>query len=113
MSQTPSPDRTGEVELPVDLGVYSLTAVKKALYKFSDRCGATIESPSGKRVVVRFAFGTREESKQREILTEFAGELLDQDLREIVAKETTHLRNIILAHAFSKTGMDGDETKTV
>lgn len=33
----------------------------------------------------------------------FQQALLDQDLREIVSEETEGVRNLILAHAFSKT----------
>ncbi len=39
----------------------------------------------------------------------FRNEVLDQDLRRTIARETASLRNAILAHAFSKTGIQGDD----
>ncbi len=39
------------------------------------------------------------------ILENFKKEVLDQDLREKIAKETEEVRNLILAHAFSKTSI--------
>ncbi len=36
-------------------------------------------------------------------------ELLDQELREQIAVETAPLRNLILAHAYSRTGLPSDD----
>jgi His-Xaa-Ser system protein HxsD len=40
-----------------------------------------------------------------EILRDFFQELLDQDLRETIARETQQARSVILAHAFSRTSL--------
>jgi His-Xaa-Ser system protein HxsD len=37
-----------------------------------------------------------------QVIPDFSNELLDQDLREIVKRETGALRNLIMAHAFSQ-----------
>ena len=39
----------------------------------------------------------------------FKNEVLDQDLRSIIAKETEATRNAVLAFALSKTGLQGSE----
>jgi His-Xaa-Ser system protein HxsD len=39
----------------------------------------------------------------------FKKEVLDQDLRLKLKAETEPIRNLILAHAFSKTGLIADE----
>ncbi|MGH8227350.1 MAG: hypothetical protein ACREU3_05520, partial [Steroidobacteraceae bacterium] len=43
------------------------------------------------------------------VVASFQKELLDQDLRATVRAETKEVRNLILAHAFSRTGLIGDE----
>lgn len=42
-------------------------------------------------------------------ISSFRREVLDQDLREQLKKETEQVRNLILAHAFSKTGISSNE----
>jgi His-Xaa-Ser system protein HxsD len=37
----------------------------------------------------------------------FRNEVIDQDLRRRIARETENTRNLILAMAFSKTGLSG------
>ena len=43
------------------------------------------------------------------IVAAFKNEILDQDLRGIIARETEGTRNAILAFALSKTGLQGGE----
>jgi His-Xaa-Ser system protein HxsD len=42
-------------------------------------------------------------------INRFKNEVLDQDLRQTIANETVTMRNVILAHAFSKTGLQSNE----
>jgi His-Xaa-Ser system protein HxsD len=46
------------------------------------------------------------------LVGEFCNEVLDQDLRETVAEETTGIRNLLLAQAFSKTSLIDSELET-
>ncbi len=55
-------------------------------------------------VSFRFKTGASEEA-QEEGVRLFFQELLDQELREQIADETTPLRTLILAHAFSKADL--------
>jgi His-Xaa-Ser system protein HxsD len=53
-------------------------------------------------------FTAKTESQDEETLRgEFLNELLDQTLREQVARETELVRNLILAHALSKIDLIG------
>lgn len=100
---TPAHDN-GNFSLSLDTAIYSLEAIKKSAYKFADRASVIINPSSGSKVTVTFAAnGNISEDQRKQILTEFSNELLDQDLREIIKRETGPLRNAILAHAFSKT----------
>jgi hypothetical protein len=43
---------------------------------------------------------------------EFCNEVLDQELREIIAEETVGIRDLLLAQAFSKTSLIDPELET-
>lgn len=93
-------------EVVVDLSLYSLDSIKKACYKFTAKCSISLEKYSLDKLRVIFSFqpDTPNDLKDR-IINDFNNELLDQNLREIVAKETEPVRNLILAHAFSRTSL--------
>lgn len=101
--------RDGRVELAVDLRVYRLAAVKKTSYRFADRFTAILEAPSETSVAVVLTFPNAvTEAYAIESARLFFQELLDQDLREQIAEETAPLRDLILAHAYSRTGLPSD-----
>ena len=90
--------------LLLDTSIYSLEAIKKTAYKFASRTSVVIAPKSDSSVVVTFGFiGKDARDKLEQVISDFCNELLDQDLREIVKEETSALRNLIMAHAFSKT----------
>jgi His-Xaa-Ser system protein HxsD len=101
---------TARVE--VDTSVYSLVALKKAAYRIADRCSVVFGAMDGNRVEVAIACAPSTSEEQiRQCVRAFFEEALDQDLRERISAETAPLRNLILAHAFSRTklvpGADG------
>jgi His-Xaa-Ser system protein HxsD len=77
--------------------------VKKAAYRVADRCTAQLGElkPESVDITFRFAPGASDAAKQEGVRL-FFQELLDQELREQVAEETSPLRALILAHAFSR-----------
>lgn len=92
-----------------DKSVYGVAALKKASYRFMDRLRTRIHDEGGSyRVEIEFDKEHSEESKSH-MLREFEKEVLDQDLREHIKKETESYRNLILAHTFSKTSLIEDE----
>jgi His-Xaa-Ser system protein HxsD len=86
----------------VDLGVYSLTALLKVAYRFTDRCFLHLQRKIDRIVEVRFR-SKSEDVPLDQIGAAFCNELLDQTLREIIGKESEPVRNLILAHALSHT----------
>jgi His-Xaa-Ser system protein HxsD len=88
---------------------YSLGSIKKAAYRFSDRCAFEFEV-NGDEIICRLFFpkGVGVE-RARAIEDEFRNEVLDQDLREAIGAETAAIRNAILAYAFSRTGLQNDD----
>ena len=92
--------------LSIDTRVYSLDAIKKTAYKFAALTSVILQSKSDTVVSVLFNFaGTQGKNDPERVISDFCNELLDQDLREIIKRETTPVRNLILAHAFSHSSL--------
>jgi len=92
--------------LSIDTGIYSLDAIKKTAYKFA-AVASVILQPKGDRTInIVFNFeGVQKKSDPSRVIADFCNELLDQDLREIIKRETTPVRNLILAHTFSRSSL--------
>ena len=87
--------------------VYSLDTIKKAAYRFLDRMSAEFELQNN-AISCRLSFAPgMSEVTADAILRDFHSELLDQDLRATIARETAPLRNTILALAFAPTRPQG------
>ena len=98
-----APDPSGS-SVEFDTGVYRLEAVKKAAYRFGDRFHVKIEVSDARNVLVRLAPKTPMVDLACQV-NEFCNEVLDQELREVVATETEAVRNLLLAQAFSATSL--------
>jgi len=95
----------GRISLRFDSRLYSPTAVKKAVYKFAADCGAIIEMIDEDLLVTLTFSELFLPAQKMKIANSFCNEVIDQDLREHIAEETEPVRNLILAHAFSKTSL--------
>ena len=90
--------------------VYDIAAIKKAAYRLSDMLSIDITPRSDEiECVLHFLPDLKEEGQVDRIVAAFKNEVLDQDLRLIIAKETEPMRNAILAFALSKTGLQEGE----
>jgi len=98
-----------EVTITFDANVYSSDAIKKAAYRSINKFAINIVN-DGSNIKCSLTFkATTTESQIKSYVDEFKKEVLDQDLRESIKKETEGIRNLILAHTFSKTGLIKDE----
>jgi len=98
-----------QVELTFDAAANSLDAVQRAAYKFSDRlsCDVMAEDSS-----IRCVLHVQENEDGAEgLVADFRNEVLDQTLRERIRVETQDVRNLILAVAFSNTGLVSEEDR--
>jgi His-Xaa-Ser system protein HxsD len=104
---------SSEMSLEFDPAIYHLSAIKKAAYKFGDRFHIQLLTIEGGWVRVGLKPKVAMESPEF-LAGEFCNEVLDQELREVVAEETQPVRDLLLAQAFSATslidalGDDGD-----
>jgi His-Xaa-Ser system protein HxsD len=99
-----------ECSLWIDLRVYSLTALKKAVYAMGAVASGSVELVDQK-AKVEFVF-VNQNANQREFQARFWRELVDYDLRETIARETEALRNLIVAHALSNVPLVHPELET-
>ena len=97
-----------KVDVTFDSSVFSVDAVKMACYRFLDRFTSDIEVCGGE-IVCHLNFDEKLMSAPDAQVENFKKEVLDQDLRFKLKAETEPIRNLILAHAFSKTGLIADE----
>lgn len=82
---------------------HSLDAVQRAAYRLSDRLSCDVsENTEAIEVTLHIA---DDDSDPDTVLADFRNEVLDQVLRERIRAETADVRNLVLAAAFSKTGL--------
>jgi His-Xaa-Ser system protein HxsD len=88
----------------LDAAVYRLSAIKKATYKFGGLFHTLISTKNTGFVEVTLK--SKEKRADLEFLAgQFCNEVLDQDLREDIAEKTDAVRNLLLAHALSRTSL--------
>lgn len=91
----------------VDLDIHGLTPLLKAAYRFTDRCYLHLQHKTPTVVEVRFR-GKAGGADLASVAGEFCNQLLEQTLRSVVASESELERNLILAHALSRTSLLDD-----
>lgn len=85
-----------------DNELYSIETIKKSLYKFADLAGYEI-TQNEKSIEVTIFNAKISSQEVQDLENSIRNEVIDQDLREIVANETKDVRRLILANAFSNT----------
>lgn len=93
------------IELFFDEGVFPLDTIKRALYRFADRCSFDVHT-SDKQIKIELHVAPNpSQLAVDELCSRIRNEVLDQDLRDTISKETANIRTLILANAFSHTGL--------
>ena len=87
---------------PIDITVYSLEAILKTAYRFTDRAYIHLQSTETNSVEIRIRPKLITDDPDT-ILGDFFNDLIDQRLRTVVANETRDVRDLIMAHALSHT----------
>lgn len=92
-----------EFTLSFDRSAASVDAVQRAVYRLSDRLSCDISPTDAATEVV--VHPSDPDADGEALLSDLRNEVLDQVLRERVRAETGDVRNLVLALAFSKTGL--------
>lgn len=100
---------SAHIRVQFDSRVFHLATIKKAAYRFIDKFSTDFCYEGHEiRCLLRFK-SSLDQALHALLVEDFRKEVLDQDLREQIRAETEPIRNLIFAHAFSKTGVVGDE----
>ncbi len=94
--------------LVIDTAIYSVSAIMRAAYKFTDRCAVSLEGHGEDRSSVSVTLTPKRSPDQtslRELTDAFMNELLDQRLRELLEAEFGPVRELIVAHAFADANL--------
>lgn len=89
--------------LELDASVYPTDVIEAASYRLIDKLSVVI-SPLGEKYAVEISFDN--EINQEQLLQLFKKELTDQKLRKQIRSETQQTRNLVIAYAFSRSGLD-------
>lgn len=93
------------LNIDFDCRVFSIDSVKKAAYRFIDKFSSDIALAENK-IICSLNFSSNISAQAAaHILEDFKKEVLDQDLRATIASETEGVRNLVLAHTFSRTSL--------
>ena len=90
--------------LKFDRAAYSIEAAQAAAYRFIDRLTVVVSSTASEVVCEIEPIAGRDVDTPAEV-ADFKRELLDQQLRTRLKAQTEDVRNLILALAFSRTGL--------
>lgn len=92
-----------------DLKVFTLDCIKRASYRVTRNSSVEILAEDGvARCILHFSKPMSPDLAARTVEA-LRLEVLDQDLRGVVASETAHIRNAVLALAFSRSGLQSSE----
>ena len=92
--------------LSFDVTAYSVLAVQKACHRFSNLASFEVQTKPAEIVVTATLLDANAEQSHVTYLSgQLRNEALEQTLRETVRQQTEGTRHLILAHAFSRTGL--------
>ena len=106
---TPLGDLVEPQEIRFDSRVFSVEAVKNAAYRMAASLDSEIKI-DGDEIVC--SINPRQKDKDADLaglIERFRREVIDHDLRLQISSQTEGVRNLILAHAFSRTGIISSE----
>lgn len=92
-----------EQAVSFDPAAYSLDTIQRAAYRYIDKFSVSFNVREASiECTVHFDEGVGHHDA---LIQDFRKEVLDQHLRTRIANETESIRHLILAHAFSRTGL--------
>ena len=100
-----APAAATTVVVSFSASIFGIDVVKKAAYRFLDRFVPDFRMEGDNIVCVLTLLEVVDGDAIQQITNDFRAEVLDQDLRRVVAEETSGIRNTILALAFSPTDL--------
>lgn len=94
------------IEIKVDSSIYSNEAIVKCLYWYSNHFEVDVKLVNNNYQISLQPLSELPQEEIERIRTKLKRELLDFNLREIVKRQTTTIRELIIAKAFSNGEFD-------
>lgn len=95
------------LSIQVDTSLYSLDALLRTCYVYTDRCYLFLERSAVPTIIsVRLTRKTQETDLSG-LAGEFGNELINQKLRREIAEETRAIRELIVTQAFTEADLLG------
>ncbi|HEX4263930.1 MAG TPA: His-Xaa-Ser system protein HxsD [Verrucomicrobiae bacterium] len=96
-------DDNGVLLVKIDMRIFSLNALLKTAYWYTGRCYLHLQTDGDDVIEARFK--PKPGMNLEHLPEQFMNDLLIQSLQERVSKESEPFKNLILAHALSKTSL--------
>ena len=93
------------VLLRVDTNLYARESLFRACYQFTDRCYLFLR-PDGEHGIVVEIRRKPESASMNGVLGDFSNELLNQQVRTDISRETRAIREMIVAQAFRESDLN-------
>lgn len=92
--------------MAVDTAIYSMDALFRVCYAFTDRCYLFLEPKEGIQSVINVRFTRKgEDCDLASLAGEFSNSLIDQRVRLQISAETRAVRELIVAQAFAEADL--------
>jgi len=88
--------------LEIDTAIYSLEALFRVCYAFTDRCSLFLEPATKNTSVVVRITGKKPDLGLDTVAGEFSNALIDERVRRDITTETMSIRELIVAQAFAE-----------
>jgi His-Xaa-Ser system protein HxsD len=95
------------IAIAIDPKVYALDVVQRAAFRCTDIGSFEFSVIPDQEIMVRLSVKPQISADPSAFRARFHNELLDQQLRRVIADETKVERDLILAYAFSNTKLIG------
>src|SRR6187551_354558 len=95
----------GSIRLRLSATNYSESAIQKTAYRLARKCAAHVAPEDDWFMVTLVAERRLDADSARQLVTDFLRQLNDELLRERIGEQTKGVRELLLAHAFSRSGL--------
>lgn len=98
----------GSISVDVDLAVYDKEAIIETTYLFTDKYYVNTATVAGNKAIVRLS-PKDQAVRVKDLGEEFMNELVDQQLRLRLRRETADIRRMIISEAFAPVELPDED----
>ena len=103
----------GALRLSITLSIYTVEAILRSCYWLTDRCYAFLSKPDPNTIEITLASKSGEQQATDALAWTFLNDLIDQQLRIEIGRETGAIREMIVAQAFADVDVVDDRGRPV